>query len=69
MTGKSLLMAAGAATLSLLPQTTAAGCQRLTAGENMAGLLVAAETNVGHDNAASLELPPHPRVNTLWPPP
>ncbi len=41
----------------------------LTVRENMAGLLIAAKTNVGHDDAAPLELPPHPGINTLWSPP
>lgn len=40
-----------------------------TVGQHVAGLLVGAVANVGHDDAASLELPAHTRVNTLGPAP
>ena len=40
-----------------------------TARQHVAGLLVGAIANVGHRHAIALELPPHPRVNALGPPP
>lgn len=41
----------------------------LTAGQQVPVLLVGTVANVGHVDAAALELTAHAGVDTLWPPP
>ena len=55
--------------MQTVPAAPARRWRARTVGQDVAGLLVGAVADVGHDDAAALELPAHAGVNTLGAPP